>query len=442
MTALSRPTDPRETLNASAMSHLQLVVIAITVALNGLDGFDVLSISFASPGIAHAWHINRVELGIVLSMELIGMGLGSVLLGGVADKIGRRRTLLGCLATMTLGMIMATSAKNVYDLSIWRVLTGLGIGGMLAAVNAVAAEFSNSKNRGFAVSMMAIGYPLGAIIGGSVAALLLRSGDWRDVFMFGAAATATLIPLVYWLVPESVHWLCQRQPRGALADVNRGLARMGHPPVDALPAVCAAVRKRGFADIFSAELAPVTVLVTLAYFLHVTAFYFILKWVPKIVVDMGFSAASAAGVLVWANVGGAIGGAVLGLASRRIRLKYLTMFVLAMSTVMLAVFGRGAHNLVDLSTVCAVTGFFTNAGIVGLYGILAQAFPTHVRATGTGFAVGFGRAGAVIAPIAGGYLLHAGFGLQVVAIAMGMGSLVAAVAVWRLPIRVPTELQA
>ncbi len=302
--------DPRETLNASPMSRLQLIVIAITVALNGLDGFDVLSISFASPGIAAAWHINRAELGIVLSMELIGMGLGSVLLGGVADQIGRRRTLLGCLATMALGMFMATSAKNVYDLSIWRVLTGLGIGGMLAAINAVAAEFANAKSRGFAVSVMAIGYPLGAIIGGSVAALLLRHGDWREVFLFGAIATATLIPFVYWLVPESVHWLCQRQPARALADVNRSLARMGYAPVDALPAMPTTARKLGIADIFSPELAPVTILVTLAYFLHVTAFYYILKWVPKIVVDMGFSAASAAGVLVWANVGGALGGAV------------------------------------------------------------------------------------------------------------------------------------
>jgi len=431
--------DPRETLNASPMSRQQLIVIAITVALNGLDGFDVLSISFASPGIAAAWHINRAELGIVLSMELIGMGLGSVLLGGVADKIGRRRTLLGCLATMALGMFMATSARNVYDLSLWRVLTGLGIGGMLAAINAVAAEFSNAKSRGLAVSVMAIGYPLGAIIGGSVAALLLRHGDWREVFLFGAIATATLIPFVYWLVPESVHWLCQRQPARALADVNRSLARMGHAPVDALPTVPATARKLGIADIFSPALAPLTILVTLAYFLHVTAFYYILKWVPKIIVDMGFSAASAAGVLVWANVGGALGGAVLGLASRRIRLKYLTMFVLAMSAVMLAVFGRGQKNLADLSLVCAITGFFTNGGIVGLYGILAQAFPTHVRATGTGFAVGFGRGGAVIAPIVAGYLFHAGFGLQIVSVAMGLCPLIAAAAIWRLPVRAQAD---
>ena len=424
--------DPRETLSISPMSRIQIAVVAITVGLNALDGFDVLAISFASPGIARDWGIDRAALGFVLSMELVGMGLGSMLLGGVADKLGRRRTLLGCLAVMALGMIMATQAKGVYDLSVWRVFTGLGIGGMLAAINAVAAEFSNLRRRSLNVSLMAIGYPLGAIVGGSIAALLLKQGDWRAVFRFGAAATAAFIPLVLWLVPESVSWLCQRQPSGALANVNRTLGRMGHQPVASLPPVSAEARKRSVLDIFSPQWARVTVLVTLAYFLHITTFYFILKWVPKIVVDMGFSPSSAAGVLVWANVGGATGGAVLGLLSLRVSLKHLTMFVLVMSTIMVAVFGRGQASLAQLSLICAMAGFFTNAGVVGLYGILAQVFPTQLRATGTGFAIGFGRAGAVLAPIIAGYLFHAGYGLEFVAVAMGAGSLIAAVALWRL----------
>jgi benzoate transport len=416
------------------MSRLQIVVVAITIGLNALDGFDVLSISFASPGIAREWHIDRAALGFVLSMELIGMGLGSILLGGVADQFGRRRTLLGCLLVMTLGMFMATQATGVYELSAWRVFTGLGIGGMLATINAVAAEFSNSRRLGLNVSLMAIGYPIGAVVGGSIAALLLKRGDWRVVFQLGAAATAVFVPLVLWLVPESISWLCQRQPPGALAGVNRSLIRMGHPPVAELPLIPVAVRKRSVAEIFDPQWLRVSVLLTLAYFLHVTTFYFVVKWVPKIVVDMGFSPASAAGVLVWANVGGATGGAVLGLMSLRLGLKPLTMFVLVMSTVMVAVFGRGQTTLAQLSLVCAATGFFTNGGIVGIYGILAKAYPTQLRATGTGFAVGVGRAGAMLAPIVAGYLFRAGYSLEFVATAMGSGSLVAALALWLLPL--------
>jgi benzoate transport len=433
-------SDPRKTLSVSNMSVAQIAAVAITIGLNAIDGFDVLAISFASPGIAREWGIDRAALGIVLSMELIGMGLGSILLGGVADKIGRRRTLLGCLVVMTLGMVMATRAKGVYDLSVWRVFTGLGIGGMLASINAVAAEFSSDKRRSLNVSLMAIGYPIGAVIGGSIAAILLKQGEWRVVFEFGAVVTALFIPLVLWLVPESIAWLCQRQPAGALDSVNRSLVRMGHRPVAALPEVSPEARTRSVADIFSPQLIRVTVLVTLAYFLHITTFYFILKWVPKIVVDMGFTPSSAAGVLVWANVGGASGGAVLGVLSLRFGLKPLTMLVLVLSTVMVSVFGRGQADLAQLSLVCAVTGFCTNAGVVGLYGILAQAFPTYVRATGTGFAVGTGRAGAMLAPIIAGYLFHGGYGLQFVAIAMSAGSLVGAVAVWLLP-RTPAAMR-
>jgi len=102
------------------MSRLQIAVVGLTVLLNALDGFDVLSISFASPGIMREWGINRAALGIVLSMELIGMAIGSIFLGGVADKIGRRPTVLGCLVVMAGGMYAATTATDVYTLSAWR----------------------------------------------------------------------------------------------------------------------------------------------------------------------------------------------------------------------------------------------------------------------------------------------------------------------------------
>ena len=189
------------------MGALQLVVVALTVALNALDGFDVLSISFASPGIAQEWGIDRGALGIVLSMELIGMAIGSILLGGVADTFGRRPAILGCLVVMAGGMLTATTSAGLVALSASRVITGLGIGGMLAAINAVATEFSNRRRRHLSVSLMSIGYPLGAVTGGIVAAQLLQGHDWRAVFYFGSAVTAVLVPVVFLFMPESVHWL-------------------------------------------------------------------------------------------------------------------------------------------------------------------------------------------------------------------------------------------
>jgi MFS transporter, AAHS family, vanillate permease len=419
-------TDPRETLSGTPMSALQILAVAVTVGLTALDGFDVLSISFAAPGIATEWGIDRAALSVVLSMELIGMALGSIVLGGVADRIGRRPTMLGCLVLMTSGMFIVTTVKQIVDLEIWRFITGLGIGGLLACTNAVAAEFSNLRRRNLCVSLMAVGYPIGAVCGGLIVKELLHDHDWRAVFYFGGSITALFIPLVLLLVPESVHWLVQKQPSGALARINRALARMGRAAIATLPAIPAQALKRSVSEIFAPALIVTTLLATLAYFFHIMTFYFILKWIPKIVVDMHFTASAGAGVLVWANVGGAVGGTLLGLLSQRVGLKPLTIGVMLLSVVMVSLFGRSSPDLNELSLLCAAAGFFTNAGVVGLYAIFAQAFPTQVRATGTGFAIGLGRGGAALGPITAGYLFKWGYTLPTVALYMAMGSLVAA----------------
>ena len=417
------------------MSRMQVIAVAVTFVLNALDGFDVLSISFASPGIATEWGIDRAALGIVLSMELFGMAAGSIFLGGVADRIGRRKTMLGCLGCMTVGMFMVPTVSSLVELSVWRVLTGIGIGGMLATINATAAEFSNQKRKHLCVSLMAIGYPIGVVFGGTIAAQLLKTQDWRSVFYLGGVMTAACLPLVYFLIPESVHWLTRKQPDGALERINRTLKRMGHAAVDGLPDVSAETTKRSVSEIFSSTLIATTIILTAAYFLHITTFYFIIKWVPKIIVDMGFAASSAAGVLVWTNVGGATGGALLGLLTLRYNVKALTIFVLAMSTVMIVMFGRTPADLGRLSLICAAAGFFTNAGIVGMYAIFAHAYPTQVRASGTGFAIGVGRGRAVVAPIIAGFLFEAGIELPSVAVLMALGSTIAAIGLWFLKIQ-------
>jgi MFS family permease len=151
--------------------------------------------------------------------------------------------------------------------------------------------------------------------------------------------------------------------------------------------------------------------------------------VPKIVVDMGFTPASAAGVLVWTNVGGATGGAILGLLTMRYGIKPLTIAVMILSTVMVTLFGHSPSDLKSLSMICAAAGFCTNAAIVGMYAIFAQAFPTHIRASGTGFAVGVGRGGAMLAPAIAGFLFQGGLPLPTVALMMSFGSVIAAVLV-------------
>jgi benzoate transport len=433
--ATTAERDPRHVMAHGPMTTRQFLAVGLCVLLNALDGFDVLSISFASPGIAKEWGIDRAALGIVLSMELIGMAAGSVLLGQVADRIGRRPTVISCLVVMAAGMFATTLVGSIEQLAATRLFTGIGIGGMLAATNALVAEYANNKWRAAAVAIMAAGFPAGAIAGGAIASSLLASGDWRDVFMLGAVMTALFLPLVPFLLPEPVSALLQNRRGDTLGQVNHSLAKLGHPAIATLPPLDAQPRKASMAELFARGTAPITILLTAAYFLHIMTFYFILKWVPKIVVDMGFSPPAAGGVLVWANVGGLIGGLLFSALSLRFTLRALLVAFMVASTVMVTVFGQGQADLHGLSLAAAAGGFCTNAAVVGLYALVAASFPTAIRGGGTGFVIGIGRGGAALGPIIGGFLFAAGLGLPVVAAIMASGSLLAALALLALPLR-------
>jgi predicted MFS family arabinose efflux permease len=333
---------------------------------------------------------------------------------------------------MAIGMWLATTAHDVTTLSEFRLLTGLGIGGMLASVNAMAAEFANARRRNLAVALMAAGYPLGAVVGGSIASRLLTTGTWRSVFGFGALVSAAFIPIVWLLVPETVAYLAHRRPANVLERVNAVLRRLGHGTVSALPEPTPDAPRARLAQLFTPALARTTVLLTIVYFAHLMTFYFILKWIPKIVVDMGFKPSSAGGVLVWANVGGLIGALVLSALTQRVAVRRLVIVSMVLSAVMVTVFGQGQPDLARLSLVAALAGICTNAVIVGLYAMVAQSFPTAVRAGGTGFIIGVGRGGAALGPIVAGFLFARGAGLPTVAMVMACGSLVAAAALLAL----------
>src|SRR6187401_109789 len=125
MAGVAGGTNPINVINETAMGARQWIVVILMVLLNALDGFDVLSSAFAAPGISAEWGIERAALGVVLSAELVGMGFGSVLLGGVADKLGRKNTMLACLVLMAAGMYLASSAQGVTPMVAFRFLTGI-----------------------------------------------------------------------------------------------------------------------------------------------------------------------------------------------------------------------------------------------------------------------------------------------------------------------------
>jgi len=434
-------SDPRQVIDEGGMSVRQWAVVIVMVLLNALDGFDVLSSAFAAPGISKEWGVPRAALGVVLSAELWGMGIGSMFLGSVADKWGRKPTMLVCLVVMAIGMYMAHSAAGVTPLTIWRLITGLGIGGMLAATNAVTAESTNKKSRSIAMALYVIGYPLGAVVGGFIAQKwILVVHDWRWVFLFGAIVTAALIPIVMLIVPETPAFFAARRPAGALEKINRSLKAFGKTAIAALPVLSASAPKPKVSDILSnPRLRPVTLLLAFGYMFHTITFYYILKWAVQIVSDYppGYSQPMAASVLTWANIGGAAGGFLFGFLMKKWSIKWPTILMLLLGTFMVIFFGLGRGSLDGWQWATLMCGFCTNAAIVGYYAAFALGFPAYARATGTGFVLGIGRLGAATSPILAGALFDwlGKSELLTVSIIMAMGSVASAVMFWLLPIR-------
>lgn len=434
-------SDPQRIIDEAPMNWRQYVVVLLMVLLNALDGFDVLSSAFASPGIAKEWGVAREALGVMLSAELVGMGFGSVILGGMADTRGRKPTMLTCLAIMAAGMYFAHAASDLTELSIWRFITGLGIGGMLTSTNAVTAECTSTSARSLSMAIYVIGYPLGGVIGGIVAQTwLLPNFDWRAVFLFGAVVTAAMIPLVALLVPETPAFYTATRPADAVAKINRSLGAFGKAPIAALPALVANAPKPKLLDILSnPRLRPVTLLLAFGYMFHTITFYYILKWAVKIVSDYppGYAAPVAASVLTYANIGGALGGLLLGFLMKRWDIKLPTVIMLLLALAAVTAFGLGYDSIDAWRGAAFAAMFFGNGAVVGFYAAFAKGFPAFARATGTGFVLGVGRLGAAGSPIIAGYLFKL-FGadqLLLVSFCMGLGSLAALVLFVLLPMR-------
>ena len=420
--------DPRDIIDREPMSGLQIFAVGICIFLNALDGFDVLAITFAAPGIAEDWGLGKSAVGNVIAVGLLGMAIGSLFLAPLADKFGRRAAILGSLITMGVGMLLSATAKDIYIMSAYRFFTGLGIGAMLASINAMAAEYSNARRRDFSVAVMSVGYPVGGVLGGSVAAILLQAYGWESVFIFGGVVTLVTIPIVYIFMPESIEFLSHKKGAAALEEINTILKRMKHPPADHVAAPKVGEEKTSIKDLFVDDQRKRTIALAFAYFLHITTFYYVLGWVPSIVADLGFEKAVGTSVSVWVNVGGIVGGSLVGWFSGAFGLRNISVGVMFATGAAVIIFGQVMPQIDVLKIVGFTVGFFMFGGVIGLYALIAKNFPTRLRASGTGFVIGMGRGGSVIAPALTGYLFAFGMDRGGVAIIMAMGSIIAAVA--------------
>ncbi|WP_150253116.1 MFS transporter [Nocardiopsis deserti] len=409
MSTLDR--DLRRRLDDGGMSRMQWTAVAVCVLLNVLDGFDVLVMAFTSDAVSEEWGLSGAQLGLLLSAGLAGMALGSLFLAPLADRIGRRSMILVGLVLAATGMGLSAISQSALQLGMLRLFTGVGIGGILAASNVLAAEYANRRWRGLAVSLNSTGYAVGATAGGVVAAALQSDGGWRTVFALGAVATALLVPVVLWRLPESLAFLLTRDSSRALERVNGLLGRMGQPPLDRLPETATEEARPapGIARILAPGLRRNTLLTWCGFFLVMFGFYFVTSWTPKLLAEAGMSATQdvTGGVLL--NLGGILGTALLGLLAARYALRNVLVTYTVTTAVLLCLFVPALSVYGLVLALGALIGVFVNGCVAGLYALTPSVYEPSVRATGVGWGIGVGRIGAIVSPLVAGWLLDAGW---------------------------------
>lgn len=411
-------------IDRSPMSGTQIGAVALTFVLSALDGYDVLSVTFAAPAITTAWGIGKAALGVVLSAGLAGMALGAFFLAPLADSVGRKSMVLVSLVLMAIGMLASAFASTIGELSVWRVLTGLGIGGCAAIINPIAAEFANASYRSFTVAIMSIGYPVGGVLGGLLASVLLTVFSWQAVFLAGFFMAVLLLPIVLIFLPESLAYLLQRSTPDAERRLNQLLRKIGQEPVASMPEVGGSGR-RGYRMVFSPDMLGSTIWLTAIHVIYVFNIYYILSWMPQMVADAGFDPASASLVSASANLAGVVGGLLLGWFARGERLRWLASIAVSSLGLASFAFGLTPPSFALLLLAGAVVGFFLFGGSTALYATLATTYPDEARASGTGFVTGTGRISSAIAPLFAGWLFAHGFGRPEVSLIFGSFSILA-----------------
>ena len=354
-------------------------VVAICFAAAMIDGFDTLVVAFIAPALAYEWSLSTAQVGVVFGAGLTGAALGGFGIGPAADRYGRKTMLLLCVALFATFTLACAWADDWQTFALLRFVGGLGLGGAIPNLTALTAEHTPAELRSSRVTMMFVGFPLGAVIGGSIVAAIVEPLGWRSAFWLGGLAPLALLPAIRWFVPESLGPVLQREARAPFS-----LQRQWQDG-------------RGTA----------TALLWIAVFAVMLVSYFLINWTPTVLRDAGFSDARAAMGAVLLNLGGVTGALAL---SRLIDSRGPFVPVagaLAIGAICVALLGRAPGGQAGTLAWAFVTGFFVLGGQLNIPAMAARLYPTHVRGAGVGWTMGMGRLGSIAGPTIGGMLLSA-----------------------------------
>lgn len=402
--------DIREAIRTQPMRRYQIRTIVICFLLCMVDGFEILIMAFVAPYLSKEWNLDSVQIGYLLSAGLVGMAVGAFGLSPLADRYGRRRMIIACLVVITIGMGLSAAATGPTDLLVYRAFAGLGIGGIVANLNILVSENSNDRRRGLALGIYGAGLPGGVALGGAISGLLIPVFGWRSAFIFGTAVTAILLIVVIRALPESIEFLVEKRPHGALGRYNAIAARLGYPASERLPDPKADAHLRSVrGGLFSGLMGLRTALLWLGYSCLMAAFYFANSWTPKLLTDITGNAGigTTAGVLI--NLGGVLGALVFAALTLAIRPRLVSTLLLIFGAGIYVASANALHLTAVAMVLCVMLGVAANGGVAAFYAISPSVYPAAVRATGVGLMIGVGRLVSIVAPILTGYLIGGGW---------------------------------
>ena len=420
-------------IDRQPVGGFQIKLLLTCAAVLFPDGFDTQAIGYVAPALAREWGLTKGALGPVFSAGLFGLMIGALIFGPLADRIGRRKIIISATLAFGVGTLATAFINDVNTLLMVRFLTGLGLGGAMPNAVAMTSEFSPHRRRATMVMVMFCGFSVGAALGGLLAAALIPQFGWRAVFVVGGVAPLLLVPILMLRLPESVRFLALtgRAP----ARVAELLALI-NPKAAPDPGARFVVHEPGLTGIpvrhlFGERRTPVTLLLWVVFFMSLLDLYFLSNWLPTVLNDLGASVSSAAVIGSMLQVGGVVGTFALGSVIDRFSFRALALVYFA------AVFAVGAigqlgHSVALVTMAIFAAGFCIVGGQIAANALAATFYPTSVRATGVGWALGIGRVGSIIGPLVGGALLTARWSTGSVFIAAATAALCASLAAFGL----------
>ena len=394
----------------------QKLLIAGTALTIILDGVDHQLLPNALPTLMKEWSLPRGAFQNVLAVGPFGMMIGGALGGMLGDRIGRRTALLLSVLAFAVLTLAIAMANGMFMLGLLRFLAGVGLGGAMPNAAALASEYVPRRQRPFAVTLTIVCIPLGGTLAALLAGRVLPIYGWRGLFLIGGLIPVVLALVLFKVLPESPRFLASRRERWG--ELRAMLRRIGHDvPDDATfveaPGVGAAAGKprASMASIFAPALRLDTIGLFGAFFFCLMANYIGFLLIPAMLTGAGFPPVVGTNANAAFNFGG-VAGAIFGaLVIQQLgsRATMLGMSALAIvSALVMAFTPLEVDETTRLIAMFAVTGGLLNAVQTTMYALAAHVYPTDIRGTGVGAAVGFGRIGNVLAAYAGNFALDRG----------------------------------